>query len=99
MRPFFYEVKMSKLKAWLVTKYLEIEGRAVDAITTANFYGSLFTERQKFYFVVFFMGLFAFAGASGAVQFIALVYIMSKMTPNDPDEPTDKSKDENQYSL
>lgn len=77
---------MSKLKAWLVTKYLEIEDRAADAITTANFYGSLFTERQKFYFVVFFMALFAFAGAYGAVQFIALVYIMSRLTPNDSDD-------------
>jgi hypothetical protein len=77
---------MSKLKTWLVDKYLQIEQQAVDAITTANFYGNLFTDRQKFNIVVFFMGLFAISGLHGAVQFIALVYIMSKMTPEDKDE-------------
>jgi len=80
---------MSKLKAWLGAKYLQLEQQAVDAITTANFYGNLFTERQKFNIVVFFMGLFAISGLQGAVQFIALVYIMSKMTP---DDPTDKQE-------
>ncbi len=67
---------MSKLKQWLVTKYLKIEEQAVDAINTANFYGNLFTDRQKFNIVVFFMGLFALSGLHGAVQFIALVYII-----------------------
>ena len=80
---------MSKLKAWLAAKYLQLEQQAVDAITTANFYGNLFTERQKFNIVVFFMGLFAISGLQGAVQFIALVYIMNKMTP---DDPTDKQE-------
>ena len=89
---FLFKVIMSKLKNWLVTKYLEIEERAVVAITKANFYGNLFTERQKFYFVVFFMALLAFAGAHNAVHFVALVYIMSRMTPNDPDEPSDKQE-------
>jgi hypothetical protein len=84
--PFFYEVKMSKFKAWLVDKYLQLEQQAVEAITTANFYGNLFTERQKFYIVAFFMALMALAGAYGAVQFIGLVYIMSKMTPEDKDD-------------
>jgi hypothetical protein len=84
--PIFYEVKMSKLKQWLVTKYLQIEEQAVEAITTANFYGNLFTERQKFYIVVFFMALIAMGGSHGAVQFIALVYIMNKMTPDDKDD-------------
>jgi hypothetical protein len=84
--PFFYEVKMSKFKAWLVDKYLQLEQQAVEAITTANFYGNLFTERQKFYIVAFFMALMALAGAYGAVQFIGLVYIMSRMTPEDKDE-------------
>jgi len=77
---------MSKLKAWLVDKYLQLEQQAVDAIGTANFYGNLFTDRQKFNIIVFFMGLFALSGLYGAVQFIALVYIMSKMTPEDKDE-------------
>jgi len=77
---------MSKLKAWLVDKYLQLEQQAVDAIGTANFYGNLFTDRQKFNIIVFFMGLFALSGLHGAVQFIALVYIMSKMTPEDKDE-------------
>lgn len=77
---------MSKLKTWLVGKYLQLEQQAVDAINTANFYGNLFTDRQKFNIVVFFMGLFAISGLQGAVQFVALVYIMSKMTPEDKDE-------------
>ena len=84
--PFFYEVKMSKLKQWFVTKYLKFEEQAVDAINTANFYGNLFTDRQKFNIVVFFMGLFALSGLQGAVEFIALVYIMNRMTPEDKDE-------------
>lgn len=77
---------MSKLKQWFVTKYLKFEEQAVDAINTANFYGNLFTDRQKFNIVVFFMGLFALSGLQGAVQFIALVYIMNRMTPEDKDE-------------
>ena len=77
---------MSKFKAWVVDKYLQLEQQAVEAITTANFYGNLFTERQKFYIVTFFMALMALAGAYGAVQFIGLVYIMSKMTPEDKDD-------------
>ena len=77
---------MSKFKAWLVDKYLQLEQQAVEAITTANFYGNLFTERQKFYIVAFFMALMALAGAYGAVQFIGLVYIMSRMTPEDKDD-------------
>ncbi len=76
---------MSKLKAWLVDKYLKLEEQAIEAIGTANFYGNLFTPRQKFHIAVFFMGLLALGGAYGAVQFIAFVYIMSKMTPDDPD--------------
>jgi len=86
---FFYEVKMSKLKTWLVDKYLKLEEQAIKAIGTANFYGNLFTPRQKFHITVCFMGLFAIAGLNGVVQFIALIYIMSKMTP--PDEE-DKQK-------
>ena len=77
---------MSKLKQWLVTKYLKIEEQAVDAINTANFYGNLFTDRQKFNIVVFFMGLFALSGLHGEVQFIELVYIMIKMTPPEKDD-------------
>lgn len=77
---------MSKFKAWLVDKYLQLENQAVKAITTANFYGNLFTERQKFYIIATFMALLAMAGATGAVQFIGLVYIMGKMTPENEDE-------------
>jgi hypothetical protein len=84
--PPFYEVKMSRLKQWVVTKYLQFETQAVQAIETADFYGNLFTERQKFYITAAFMALFAMAGLYGAVQFIGLVYIMSKMTPEDKDE-------------
>jgi hypothetical protein len=32
------------------------------------------------------MALFAFSGLQGAVHFVALVYIMSKMTPPDNDD-------------
>ena len=74
---------MSKLKEWLITKYLNFETQAVKAIQTADFYGNLFTERQKLYIVVFFMLFMLMAGIYGAVQFIGLVYIMSKLTPND----------------
>ena len=77
---------MSKFKAWLVDKYLQLENQAVQAINTANFYGNLFTERQKFYIIACFMALMLMAGAYNAVQFIGLVYIMSKMTPEDKDE-------------
>jgi len=81
--PSFYEVKMSRLKQWIVTKYLNLEEQAVRAIETADFYGNLFTERQKFYIAAAFMALFAMAGLYGAVQFIGLVYIMGKLTPDD----------------
>jgi uncharacterized membrane protein len=74
---------MSRLKNWLVTKYLQFETQAVKAMNTADFYGNLFTERQKFYIAVFFMLLMLMAGIYGAVQFIGLVYIMSKLTPED----------------
>jgi uncharacterized membrane protein YhdT len=79
-------MKMSKLKDWVVTKYLNFEAQAVQAIETANFYGNLFTERQKFYIAATFMALFAMAGVYGAVHFIGLVYIMGKLTPEDKDE-------------
>jgi hypothetical protein len=74
---------MSRLKNWVVTKYLNFETQAVKAIETADFYGNLFTERQKFYIAVALMLLMLMAGLFGAVQFIGLVYIMSKLTPDD----------------
>lgn len=77
---------MSKLKEWFAAKYLQIEAQAIKSIDTANFYSTLFTERQKFYMIVTFMALLAMTGAYGAVQFIGFVYIMSKLTPEDKDE-------------
>jgi hypothetical protein len=77
---------MSRLKQWVVTKYLNLEEQAVRAIETADFYGNLFTERQKFYIAATFMALLAMAGVYGAVHFIGLVYIMGKLTPEDKDE-------------
>ena len=77
---------MSKFKEWLDAKFSKIEAQAIKAIDTANFYGNLFTERQKFYMLATFMALLAMTGAYGAVQFIGLVYIMSKLTPEDKDE-------------
>jgi len=74
---------MSKLKAWLVTTYLKFEEQAVRAMQTADFYGNLFTERQKFYIAVAFMAMMLISGFPSAVQFIGLVYIMNKMTPDD----------------
>lgn len=77
---------MSKLKVWLVTKYLNFETQAVKAMETADFYGNLFTEQQKFYITVVFMFLMLMAGLNGFVQFIGIVYIMNKLTPKDKDE-------------
>ena len=77
---------MSKFKQWLDAKIVRIEDQAIKAIDTANFYGNLFTDRQKFYMIATFMALLAMTGAYGAVQFIGLVYIMSKLTPEDKDE-------------
>ena len=77
---------MSKFKQWLDTKIVKIEDQAIKAIDTANFYSNLFTERQKFYIIATFMALMAMAGAYGAVQFIGLVYIMHKLTPEDKNE-------------
>jgi hypothetical protein len=74
---------MSRLKNWVVTKYLNFETQAVKAMETADFYGNLFTERQKFYIAVFFMAIMLMAGVHGGVHFIGLVYIMSKLTSDD----------------
>ncbi len=77
---------MSKLSEWFAAKYLQIEAQAIKSIDTANFYSNLFTERQKFYMIATFMALMAMTGAYGAVQFIGLIYIMNKLTPEDKDE-------------
>jgi hypothetical protein len=74
---------MSRLKNWIVAKYLNFETQAVKAMETADFYGNLFTERQKFYIAVFFMLIMLMAGVNGGVHFIGLVYIMSKLTLDD----------------
>ena len=74
---------MSKLKDWIIAKYSKFEEQAVRAMQTADFYGNLFTERQKFYIAVVFMLLMLMSGLPSAVQFIGLVYIMNKMTPED----------------
>jgi hypothetical protein len=62
---------------------LNFETQAVKAMETADFYGNLFTERQKFYIAVFFMAIMLMAGVHGGVHFISLVYIMSKLTLDD----------------
>lgn len=77
---------MSKFKEWLASKIEKIEVQAIKAIDTANFYGNLFTERQKFYMLATVMALFAMIGAYGALQFMGLIYIMNKLTPEDKDE-------------
>ena len=82
---FLFKVIMSKLKDWIVAKYLKFETQAARAIETADFYGNLFTERQKFYIAVVFMFLMLMSGLPSAVQFIGLIYIMNKMTPEDKD--------------
>jgi hypothetical protein len=77
---------MSKLNQWFVAKYLQIEAQAIKSIDTANFYSNLFTERQKLYMLIAFMGLFTIAGAYGVVQLMGFAYIMNKLTPEDKDE-------------
>ena len=83
MPHFLSKVIMSKLKNWVVKKWLALEDRSLKAINTANFYGNLFTERQKFYMVVIIMAIIAAIGARGAVEFIAFVYVMNKITPDE----------------
>lgn len=77
---------MSKFNEWIATKYQQIESQAVKAIETTNFYGNLFTSRQKLYILFTFMGMMFIAGAHGAVQFVGLIYIMSKLTPEDKND-------------
>jgi hypothetical protein len=80
---FLSKVIMSKFTSWVVKKWLALEDRSLKAINTANFYGNLFTERQKFYMVVIVMAILATLSARGAVEFIAFVYVMNKFTPDE----------------
>ncbi len=74
---------MSKFTSWIAKQYEALENRSIKAIDSAQFYSALFSERQKFYMVVFFMALLALVGARGAVEFIGFVYIMNKFTPDE----------------
>lgn len=81
--PFSFKVIMSKFKNWVVKKWLALEDRSLHAINSAHFYSALFTERQKFYMVVIIMAILAMIGARGAVEFVAFVYVMNKITPDE----------------
>ena len=80
---YFLKVVMSKFTNWIAKKYEALENRSVKAIDSVNFYSALFTERQKFYMLVIFMAILAVVGARGAVEFIAFVYVMNKITPDE----------------
>ena len=80
---FLSKVIMSKFTSWVSKKWLALEDRSLHAINSAHFYSALFTERQKFYMVVIVMAILAMIGARGAVEFIAFVYVMNKITPDE----------------
>ena len=83
MPHFLFKVIMSKFTSWIAKKYEALENRSLYAINSAHFYSALFTERQKFYMWVIIMAILAIVGARGAVEFIALVYVMNKFTPDE----------------
>ena len=74
---------MSKFISWVSKKWSALEDRSLKAIDSAHFYSALFSERQKFYMVVTFMAFLAIVGARGAVEFVAFVYVMNKITPDE----------------
>jgi hypothetical protein len=80
---FLFKVIMSKFTSWVSKKWSALEDRSLKAIDSAHFYSALFTERQKFYMVVIIMAIVAMIGARGAVEFIAFVYVMNKITPDE----------------
>jgi hypothetical protein len=80
---FLFKVIMSKFTSWVSKKWSALEDRSLKAIDSAHFYSALFTERQKFYMVVIIMAIIAAIGARGAVEFIAFVYVMNKITPDE----------------
>lgn len=83
MPHFLFKVIMSKFTSWVSKKWSALEDRSLKAIDSAHFYSALFTERQKFYMVVIIMAIIAAIGARGAVEFIAFVYVMNKITPDE----------------
>ncbi len=83
MPHFLFKVIMSKFTSWVSKKWSALEDRSLKAIDSAHFYSALFTERQKFYMVVIIMAIVAMIGARGAVEFIAFVYVMNKITPDE----------------
>ena len=83
MPHFLFKVIMSKFTSWVSKKWSALEDRSLKAIDSAHFYSALFTERQKFYMVVIIMAILAMIGARGAVEFVAFVYVMNKITPDE----------------
>jgi len=80
---FLSKVIMSKFISWVSKKWSALEDRSLKAIDSAHFYSALFSERQKIYMVVTFMAFLAIVGARGAVEFVAFVYVMNKITPDE----------------
>lgn len=69
-----------KLKYFVFRNFIRFRNQAVQAIQTADFYGNLLTDRQKFNIAVTSMIVFAIVGASIIVQLIGFIYLMDKLT-------------------
>lgn len=80
--PQFFRGKMikRKLKYFVFRNFIRFRNQAVQAIQTADFYGNLLTDRQKFNIAVTSMIVFAIVGASIIVQLIGFIYLMDKLT-------------------
>lgn len=82
---FLFEVRVLKLKMkyFAFRTYIKFRNQAMQAIQTADFYGNLLTERQKFNIAITMMILFTIVGASIIVQLIGFIYLMDKLTPKE----------------
>lgn len=80
--PQFFRGKMIKLKLkyFVFRNFIKFRNQAVQAIQTADFYGNLLTDRQKFNIAAVSMVIFAIIGASIIVQLIGFLYLMDKLT-------------------
>lgn len=72
-----------KLKYFAFRNFIKIRNQAMLALQTADFYGNLLTDRQKFNIAATSMVLFTIIGASIIVQLIGFIYLMDKLTPKE----------------
>lgn len=70
-------------KAKLIALWEKIQAQALKAIETTDFYGSLLTDRQKFYIIATFMVIFAMTKSMAGVELLGFLYIMNKLTPDE----------------